>query len=118
MLWRLLVLTVGVLSLWRVYEAMNAPPPTLAELGVREPVLLLETKNCGYCRLVRRGLDQARVPYVAWDVSADEQARATWHRLNARGVPVTLIGTQVVYGYDRDRLTAALAELGHRAEFP
>ena len=55
-------------------------------------------------------LSRAAVPFTAHNVDEDDRA---YDELIARGfrtVPVTVIGDQIVKGYDVDALTAALAE--------
>ena len=55
-------------------------------------------------------LSRAAVPFAAHNVDEDDRA---YDELIARGfrtVPVTVIGDQIVKGYDVDALTAALAE--------
>jgi len=59
---------------------------------------------------VKEFLSRAAVPFTAHNVDEDDRA---YDELIARGfrtVPVTVIGDQIVKGYDVDALTAALAE--------
>jgi glutaredoxin len=58
---------------------------------------------------VKELLSQAGVPFTAHNVDEDE---AAYDALIARGwrtVPVTVIGDQVIKGFDADGLTKAIA---------
>lgn len=67
---------------------------------------------CGHCRQLKKYLADAGVAYRDRNVTADPDAAADLHRLDAPGVPVTLVGPDVVVGFDRERLTEALQSNG------
>ena len=55
-------------------------------------------------------LSRAAVPFTAHNVDEDDRA---YDELIARGfrtIPITVVGDQIVKGYDVDALTAALAD--------
>ena len=54
-------------------------------------------------------LSRAGVPYTAHNVDEDDRAYDELVALGWRTVPVTIIGTQVIKGYDADALEAAIA---------
>jgi hypothetical protein len=59
---------------------------------------------------VKELLSQEGVPFTAYNVDEDERA---YDELVARGwrtIPVTIIGRQVIKGFDVAALTAAIAE--------
>ncbi len=53
-------------------------------------------------------LSQKGVTFVERDVAQDEAALSELERLGVMTTPVTLIGDEVVVGFDRDRLNALL----------
>jgi glutaredoxin len=58
---------------------------------------------------VKELLSRNAVPFTAYNVDEDDRA---YDELVARGwrtVPVTIIGTQAIKGYDADALKAAIA---------
>jgi len=76
-------------------------------------VVMLVAQWCGYCRKLRSDFDGARVAYHLLDIDTPEGARAM-QALGARGVPVTVIGQDVVRGYDTRALNERLIPLGYR----
>ncbi|UXI67343.1 glutaredoxin family protein [Tahibacter amnicola] len=77
-------------------------------------IVMLSAEWCGYCTKLRAGLDEASVPYTLMDIEESEAAEDAYFALGARGVPVTVVGQEVVYGYDADRITRLLADRGYR----
>ena len=75
-------------------------------------VIVYSTSWCGFCKMAMQYLDQKGVPYVDKDVEQDGEA---YHELmkkvggNYRGVPVIDISGQLILGFDRPRIDAALA---------
>jgi glutaredoxin len=71
-------------------------------------VELYETHWCQYCRKTRAFLDQSGISYRAYDVEADETAKLRKDRLApGRGVPVTVIDGEPLYGFSEAALNAA-----------
>ncbi|MDO5506112.1 MAG: glutaredoxin domain-containing protein [Pseudoxanthomonas suwonensis] len=75
-------------------------------------IVMLAADWCGYCRRQQAEFKQAGVEYVAIDVDTFEGQRAM-QALGAHGVPVTVIGQNVVRGYDTVRLQRHLSPLGY-----
>lgn len=80
--------------------------------GERE-IVVLATEWCGYCKQLRAGLDTAGVKYRVLDVEDGGEGEKAYHAVGGRGVPVTVIGQDVVHGYNAPRLTSLLKSLGH-----
>ncbi len=76
-------------------------------------IVMVTAEWCGYCRKQESELRAANVPYEAIDFDTAE-GKLAMSALNARGVPVTVIGQQVLRGYDINRLRTAVAPLGHQ----
>jgi len=68
--------------------------------------------TCPHCRMVKEYLDQHGVPYRERDVSTDGEARQDLDRINAPGVPVTVINGLAVVGFDKIRLDDELKAHG------
>jgi glutaredoxin 3 len=74
-------------------------------------VTLYTTPTCGFCRQLKRYLNQRGVPYTEHDVSRDRDAAMEMIRVSGQqGVPVTVIDGQVVVGFDRPRIDQLLAQ--------
>jgi glutaredoxin len=79
-------------------------------------VVLYTTKWCPYCRSLRLYLDAYRIPYKEHDVEKSLSGFMGFWALRGRGVPVSVIGPDVVYGYDMARINRSLAALGYQVE--
>jgi glutaredoxin len=58
---------------------------------------------------VKELLSRNAVPFTAYNVDEDDRAYDELVALGWRTVPVTIIGTQAIKGYDADALEAAIA---------
>jgi len=68
-------------------------------------VTVYSTQNCPYCRLAKAFLDRNNVPYHSIDVGVDRKAAKEMVELSGQyGVPVLVIGDEVIVGFDTDRL--------------
>lgn len=78
--------------------------------GYRPPaVTLLATSWCGYCKKTREYFAAEGIAYTELDVETSAEGQARYEALDADGVPVVLVGRDVIYGYDPDGVRAALA---------
>jgi glutaredoxin len=84
-------------------------------------VVILTTSWCGYCRSLREHLTKLNVPYVDLDVENTTEGRYAYMALRGTGVPMTVIGDQVIRGIGRDdglpwrTIDTALARVGYDA---
>jgi glutaredoxin len=76
-------------------------------------VAIYTTEWCPYCAKLRTSLAASGVSYVEYDVETSLQGQLGFWALRGRGVPVSAVGPEIVYGYDVPRLTAAMNRLGH-----
>ncbi len=68
-------------------------------------VKVYTTENCPYCRMVKAFLQKYNVEYTAVDVGRDREAAREMIRVSGqRGVPVTIVGDEVIVGFDAKRL--------------
>lgn len=79
-------------------------------------IVMLGAEWCGYCKRLKAGLEAAGVPYTELDVEDGGTGQEAFAALGGRGVPVTVIGQQVVHGYNTARLGQLLSERGHAVE--
>lgn len=76
-------------------------------------IVMLAADWCGYCRKQEAEFQQAGVPYTRLDVDTFEGQKAM-ASIGAHGVPATVIGQNVVRGYNTERLQQHLSPLGYR----
>lgn len=97
----------------------NSGPATVSGSGTpaagsaKAPVKMLATSWCGYCRKARAYLNSRGIPFEELDVEKSAQGKQEYRALKGRGVPIILVGTQRMNGYDQGRLEAMLRAGGH-----
>ena len=93
----------------------QAPPSTAGtrSTGTREPVKLYTTAWCGYCKKAKAHLAARGVPYREIDVEGTDSAKREFSALGGRGVPVILVGSQRMDGFDAAGLDTMLAAGGY-----
>ena len=75
-------------------------------------IVLYTTTWCGYCERLRQDLRASGIAFTEYDVERSLDGWLGMWALRGRGVPVSVIGTQVVYGYQVPKIDAALRALG------
>jgi glutaredoxin len=74
-------------------------------------ITIYSTSWCAFCHTEMQWLDKLGIPYVTKDVEADKEAYAELMAKNGgnyQGVPVTDIKGEIILGFDRPKLTAAI----------
>jgi len=67
------------------------------------------TPTCAFCPAVKKVLDEKGVEYEEIDITQDEKAAEELkEKTGQMGVPVTIIGDEVVIGYDKKKLEELL----------
>jgi glutaredoxin-like YruB-family protein len=71
--------------------------------------IVYSTPTCPWCARAKEFLEQRRVPFVDIDVSTDAAAAAEMvRRSGQQGVPVIVLGDEVIVGFDRPRIERLL----------
>lgn len=74
-------------------------------------VTVYSTTWCAFCHTEMQWLDKLGIPYIAKDIEADKAAYDELLAKNGgqfQGVPVTDIAGDIILGFDRPKLQAAL----------
>lgn len=77
------------------------------------PVIVYSTTWCGYCSMLKKYLDDKKVPWVEKDIEKDADAYQELMQKTGgdfRGVPVSDVKGTIVLGFDRNSIDAALAK--------
>jgi hypothetical protein len=99
-----LILATDRIVVWR-FNPLNSNPP--------KSVVLYSAEWCGLCAQIRSCLKVSGVPFEERDVEKSVRASAEWWALHVRGVPATLVGSELVYGLNTKKLTSTLDSAGH-----
>lgn len=110
---RMLLLIAGLL-LGLHWYANRGPAPGDPRVGAADSdITLLSATWCGYCDALRRDLDQMGVNYRELDIEDGAAGEAAFDAIGARGVPVLLVGQQVIKGYDPELARQMITAAGH-----
>lgn len=72
-------------------------------------VKVYTTPTCPYCIMAKRFLKENNVKFEELDVSSNERALAEMlEKTGQQGVPVIDVDGQLIVGFDKDELKAAL----------
>jgi mycoredoxin len=92
-----------------IRDWISPPAPIVVPAGFQ--AILYATATCPYCAKARKLLDARNVPYLEIDVDKSEEGFAEYKKLNGNGVPVLVIKDQVIHGFDRTAIEAALQKI-------
>ena len=105
----LVLLVVVVIQNWGKIERVFNPSQVAPEhVRASAHVVLYATEWCGYCKQIRRFLDQKGIPYQAVDIEKDAEARKAYEALGGRGIPLIDVNGTLIRGFDPDEILAAL----------
>ena len=76
-------------------------------------VVIYTATWCPYCRQLRAFLDANDVPYTDYDVEHSFSGGMGFWTLRGRGVPVAVVGVDVIHGFDVASMKEALRRLGY-----
>jgi glutaredoxin len=102
-----LVLALVLLVLDRSAAWLHRPS------GDSTAIVIYTTAWCAYCAALRAHLDARDIPYTDHDVETTLQGGMGWWTLRGRGVPVSVIGPEIVHGFDLPAIDRALIALGY-----
>ncbi len=107
---------LGTLGLLVVFVALDQLIVRLFDPradNVARQVVIYTTDWCPFCTQLRACLSAGQIPFIEKDVEKSMSAQAEHWALRARGVPVTLVGQEVVYGLRKPELTLLLQRAGY-----
>ena len=72
-------------------------------------IKIYSTPTCPYCKMVKNYLSSKAIPYTDYDVSTNQVALEEMKTQTGQmGVPVVVIGDQVIIGFDQARIDTLL----------
>ncbi|VAW48990.1 hypothetical protein MNBD_GAMMA03-514 [hydrothermal vent metagenome] len=81
------------------------------ELEPRCDVILFTTASCPYCKKARNLLITKRAKWCEKDINISTENHKLFKSLGGRGVPLALIGSEVIKGYRESNYIAALEQI-------
>ena len=105
----LVLLVVVVFQNWGKIERVFNPSQVAPEqTRASARVVLYSTEWCGYCKQIRRFLDQKGLPYQAFDIDKDAQARKAYEALGGGGIPFVDVNGTLIREFSPEKIMAAL----------
>ena len=109
----LIVLAIGI---WIGKKSPNRPFGHAAAdsaqqktQGAQPLVVLYAAEWCGYCKATKRFFDANGIVYTELDVEKTTEGREGHKKLGGRGVPLVVIGDDVIHGFDEGEMRSSLA---------
>lgn len=81
--------------------------------GARARVVMLSTRTCSICKKAKGWLRAKGVPFIEYDIDSSSVGKREFKRVQGNGVPVILVGADVVYGFRKGQLKSLLVEAGY-----
>ncbi len=97
---------VGVLASKSMWHAKTAPHVTAR--SAQPAVVLYGTEWCGYCAATREFFAQNGIQYTELDIEKSSQGYDEHKRLGGNGVPLVVIGDEVIHGYNEASMRVLL----------
>jgi mycoredoxin len=76
----------------------------------QEDVILYATQWCGYCKKTRAFLRSKGIDYIEYDIEKSATGRQQYDSLNGNGVPLLVVKSEIIRGYDTQAIMNALSE--------
>ncbi len=83
---------------------------------VHGEVVLLSTSGCRFCKSEREYLTQHQVPFVEYDVSTDMRGAELLRMTGSHGVPMLLVGDEVVQGFNPLAIRGAFDRVAEQSD--
>lgn len=102
---RILIFTLILFTLDRAVAYIYVPKPGDTE------ITLYSAEWCSYCASVRMYFDTHGIEFKEYDVEKSALGVVGLWAFRARGVPIVVIGSEVIHGYDMEKVNRALEQL-------
>lgn len=72
-------------------------------------IIIYSAPWCVYCKMVKQYLDEKKIEYTEFDVSADDKAKDEMIEKSGQlGIPVVDIDGKIIIGFDKPAINAVL----------
>jgi len=97
----------GRISTYSASPVSSAPAPAA---NAAPKVTMYSTSWCGYCRKARQHFRANNVDFRELDIEKNSRANREYKKLGGQGVPLIVVGTQLLKGFSADRFDRAYAQ--------
>jgi glutaredoxin len=112
--WVLLALGAAFVAITKFMSAPHAVPVFCDKdrVPTANTVVMLSASWCGYCARARDLFVEKRIDYCEYDIEQSATGAARHRASGARGVPVILVGSDTLLGYERDAVLERIEAQG------
>ncbi|SDD13367.1 glutaredoxin family protein [Aquimonas voraii] len=110
--WLVLLALLVAFGVWRSEWSTQAALDSLPGAGDPSRVVMVSAEWCGYCQKQLAEFRSAGVRFTELDFDT-AAGREAVEALGGRGVPMTVIGDEIIHGYNRPALQQHLAAVGY-----
>lgn len=75
----------------------------------QKKVVLFTSPTCKWCTIAKNYLKNSGIRFKQIDITKDEKAAKDCEKHGCRGVPVVLVGTRWICGFDQKAIEKALS---------
>lgn len=79
---------------------------------MQKSVVLFTSPGCQWCTVAKNYFKKNEIKFRTIDISKDSRARKDCEKQGCRGVPVVLIGTRWICGFDKVKINRELGISG------
>ncbi|MCB1734126.1 MAG: glutaredoxin family protein [Gammaproteobacteria bacterium] len=91
---------------------VSALPMRAPAVSAGPKVVVYSTTHCGYCKRAKAHLERRGIAFDERDVERSGEYRSEFRKLGGKGVPLIVVGDQLLKGYRAESLDAMLAKAG------
>ncbi|MCV6605396.1 MAG: glutaredoxin family protein [Porticoccaceae bacterium] len=106
----LLVAPLALTACNRAETTVSVEAAPVTSVAQEKQVVIYSADWCAPCKQLKNELDRRDVAYTEYDVDENQQASDELDRLGTGALPTTVVGEQVIIGYNPDAVVAALAK--------
>lgn len=104
---RIPALCLGISLLFCGAASVADPGTPLARHTAQaKPVTMYATRWCGICARAREYFRQQGITFREYDIEDNPGARQRWRDMGGRGVPLIVVGDQLMMGFSAGRFNA------------
>ncbi len=91
------------------YENVSNESAEKNMVSSSKKVVMYSTSWCGYCKKARSYFLENNIAFVDYDIEKDKAAKKRYDAMNARGVPVIVLGKKRMNGFSVDGFKTLLS---------
>ena len=92
-----------IVAIWIVLMTISLAFSETIPAKPAKPVQIYMTDWCHYCREEQNYMKSRGIAFTAYDIEKDSAAYRRYTALGGGGVPILVIGSKTMYGFNKER---------------